>query len=111
MIFVLHSGGETTIYLVSSVFTSRPTLLLASNSFSVFLYGVYVFAQYSNIVSIDQEVMCSVQFQFFLLLLDLPDDFYSKAKLKISGDKAYPCFMPFAVRNVSDTFLLTRTLL
>jgi hypothetical protein len=27
---------------------------------------------------------------------------YSKAKLKITGDKASPCFRPFLIRNLSD---------
>ena len=36
---------------------------------------------------------------------------YSKAKLKSSGDRASPCFKPFLIGNLSDTFLPTRTLL
>ena len=35
----------------------------------------------------------------------------SKAKLKSSGDRASPCFKPFLIGNLSDTFLPTRTLL
>ena len=36
---------------------------------------------------------------------------YSKAKLKSNGDRASPCFKPFLIGNISDTFLPTRTLL
>jgi len=36
---------------------------------------------------------------------------YSKAKLKNIGVKASPCFKPFLIGNMSDKFLLTRTLL
>ena len=36
---------------------------------------------------------------------------YSKAKLKSIGDRASPCFKPFLIGNLSDTFLPTRTLL
>jgi len=30
---------------------------------------------------------------------------YSKAKLKNSGDTASPCFKPFLIENLIDTFL------
>ena len=36
---------------------------------------------------------------------------YSKAKLKSNGDRAFPCFRPFLIGNLSDTFLPTQTLL
>jgi len=36
---------------------------------------------------------------------------YSKAELKIVGDRASPCFKPFLGGNLSDTFLPTQTLL
>jgi hypothetical protein len=51
--------------------------MLASNKASLFFYGIYVFTQYINIVSIGQELMCSIEFQSFLSLLDLI--VYSKA--------------------------------
>jgi hypothetical protein len=35
---------------------------------------------------------------------------YSKAKLKISGDKAYSCFGPYWLRKLSDKYLPLRTL-
>jgi len=54
------------------VFTSRPNSLLASNTASVLLYGIYIFAQYINIVSMNQKLMCSIQLQSFLIFLDLP---------------------------------------
>jgi len=68
--------------MVFSVFTSRTTSLLASNqNFSSFLCGICVFRHYINIVSIDQEPLCSIQFQSFVIFLDLLMA-YSKAKLK-----------------------------
>jgi hypothetical protein len=36
---------------------------------------------------------------------------YSKAELKSIGDRASPCFKPFLIGNLSDTFLPTWTLL
>jgi hypothetical protein len=36
---------------------------------------------------------------------------YSKAKLKSSGDKAYPCFRPFCIGKLSDKYLPIRSLL
>jgi len=62
------------MYLVFAVFTSEPTSLLASNRASVF-YGIYVFTQYINIISTDQELMYSIQFQSFIFL-DLPDGIF-----------------------------------
>jgi hypothetical protein len=77
-----------------SVLRSGPTSLLACNRASLFFYGTYVFIQYIDIVSIDQELMYSIQFQSFLLLLDLPGDIlYSK--FKYSGDKEFHFFIPF----------------
>jgi len=52
-----------TIHLVSFVLTSRPTCLLASNKTYVIFFVIcdtYVFVQYINIVSTDQELMCSL---------------------------------------------------
>jgi hypothetical protein len=31
---------------------------------------------------------------------------YSKAKVKNNGHKVSPCFKPFVIGNMSDTFLL-----
>jgi len=47
------------------------------------LYGIYALTQYINIISIDQELICSIQFQYFLMT-------YSKAKLKSNGNKVSP---------------------
>jgi hypothetical protein len=41
----------------------------------VFFYVViYVISQNINIISIGQKLMCPIQFQSFLFLLDPPDD-------------------------------------
>jgi len=50
-----------------SASSSRPTFLLAFDRAPVFfLYGTYVFTQYINVVSIDQKLMCSIQFPSLL---------------------------------------------
>jgi uncharacterized protein YbbC (DUF1343 family) len=68
-------------HLVSSAFTSRQTSLLVLNKNSVFLYDIYVFSQYTYIISIGQKLVCPIQFQAFLVLLDPPNGvFQSKAE-------------------------------
>jgi len=47
------------MYFVFTVLISKPTCLLPS------LYDIYIFAQYIKIVSIDQELMCPIQYQNF----------------------------------------------
>jgi len=85
------------MHFVVSVFTSRPT----SNRASLFL--VYVFTQ-CIIVSIDQELMCSIQFESVVIFRNYMM-VYFKAKLKNSGDKASPCFRQFWTGNASDIFM------
>jgi len=77
------------------------------------VYVLYVFTQRVVIVvviiiiiiiSIDQGLMWSIQFQTFLIA-------YSKAKLKSTGDEAFPCSRSFRIGNVSDWFQLLGTLL
>jgi len=103
--FVPHFGDvNITIYLVSFVITTRPASLVASNRACVFLYGIYVFTQCSNIINTVQELMCSIQFQSFPMA-------YSKANLKSNGNKESPCFRPYWIGNASDTFLSTWSLL
>jgi hypothetical protein len=70
-----------------------------------------VFSQYLNvIISIEQKLMCPIQFQSFLVLLD-PLMAYSKAKVKSNGDKASPNFRPIGVQNFSERFLPTQAVL
>jgi hypothetical protein len=66
------------MYLVFSVFTSRPTSLLVSIIIAsvFFLCGIYVFTQYIIIISTDQEVVCSIQFPSVLIFLDLLDGIF-----------------------------------
>jgi hypothetical protein len=48
---------------IFSVFNSGPTSLSASNrGFCVPLYGIYTFNQYTDNVSIELELMFSIQF-------------------------------------------------
>jgi hypothetical protein len=75
---------DTNIYLVYPVYACRPTSLAASNTVSV-IYGICVFTQHINTVSMDQELMCSIHFQSFLIFLDI---------LKSGGNKTveyYQC--------------------
>lgn len=47
-------------YLVSSVFTSRPVSLSATNTASGFLLDKFcVFTHYINVISVNQKLMCS----------------------------------------------------
>jgi hypothetical protein len=48
---------DINIYLVSSGFTSS---LLASNKASVFLYGIYVFSHYINIISKGEKLVWEI---------------------------------------------------
>jgi hypothetical protein len=52
------------------MFTSTP------NSLSARLHSIYVLTQYIIIVNKDQELMCSIQFQSFLIFSDPPDGIF-----------------------------------
>jgi hypothetical protein len=67
----LHFGGETTVNLVFPAFPFIPTSLLASNSPYVFFLKIFIFPS-----GIEQELMCFVQFQSFLIFLGLPDGIF-----------------------------------
>jgi len=64
------------IFSFHCVFTSRPTSLLVLVEFCVFLYVIYVFTQVNNTVSTDQELMRYIQFQSFLIFLNLSDGIF-----------------------------------
>jgi hypothetical protein len=75
--FVLNSGDETSISTSSfSAFTSIPTILLASNLASLFFYGIYVFHEWINYISIDKKLMRSIQLQCFLGFLRLANGIF-----------------------------------
>jgi hypothetical protein len=63
------------MYLIFSVFSSRLTSLLASNTFFC-VFGIYVSNQYISIVSRDKDLVYSIQFQSFLIYLDLSEDIF-----------------------------------
>jgi hypothetical protein len=94
--FWLH---DINTHRVFSGFTSRAASLLVSNRASVLFCMVFVFSNYT-IISTGQKLMCPIQFQSFLVLLD-PPVAYSKAKWKSYGDKASPCFRPFWIGKVT----------
>jgi hypothetical protein len=61
--------------------TSPQGELIFSGFRIVLPYSIYVSARLINIISIHQELMCSIQFQFLLVFLDLPDGvFQSKVQ-------------------------------
>jgi hypothetical protein len=59
-----------------------------------FLDAISVFSHYDDIVSIGQKLVCSIQFQPFLVLLKPPNGVF-KSKVENNGEKASPCFRPF----------------
>jgi hypothetical protein len=63
------------MYLVVSVFTSRPTSLLLSERASIFLRYL-CFVYYTKIVSRDKDLMNSIHLKSFLIFLDLPDSVF-----------------------------------
>ena len=67
-------------------------------------------SQYINIIGINQKWCVPFSFKpsWFTWTLLVA---YSKAKLKSSGNRASPCFKPFLLGNLSDTFSPIRTLL
>jgi hypothetical protein len=56
-------------------------------------YGIYVISQ-SIIISIDQKLMCSIQFQPYLISWTFLM-MHFKEKLKSNGNKSSPCSRPF----------------
>jgi len=82
---------DISICLVFSVFTSRQTSLLASDRTSVFLFMVCIFSTNVciNIVSIDQGLMYSVQFQSFIFLDPLDGFCLSKNRMSVY----FECFI------------------
>jgi len=54
------------------MYTSIP-IYLRDSEILCFLYGIYIFSPYVNFISIDQELIHSIHFQF-VIFLDLPDD-------------------------------------
>lgn len=76
-----------------------------TNRFCDFLYSSYVLAQYINITSIDQKLMCPVSVLPGFLGCYLMA--YSKANLKITGNKAF-CFRQFCICNTYDRCGLSR---
>jgi hypothetical protein len=58
------------------------------------MYGIYVVSRYINVIGIGQKLMCPIQHQSFLVLLDPPDGVL-QSKVESNGVKASPCFRPF----------------
>jgi hypothetical protein len=56
--------------------TSLPVNLQQRDLLCLFFCDIYVFAQYNNIISTDQELMYSIQFQSFLTFLDVPEGIF-----------------------------------
>jgi len=49
-----------TMYLVTSVFSSRPTSLPTTIKICVFLHGLHASTQHINVIRIDQNLMCTI---------------------------------------------------
>jgi hypothetical protein len=60
-----------TRYLVLSTFPSRPTFLIESSGASVFSYCIYAPPKLIESISIKQGLICHIQFQFYLVSLDI----------------------------------------
>jgi hypothetical protein len=56
--FVLHAVRETETFSAFSTFTSRPVSLQWTNE----AYGVYALTPYINIISINDDLMCAIEF-------------------------------------------------
>jgi len=92
--YIVILSYVTTIHLVLCIHLCT-NLSIACNSLFVFIYGICVFTRYINIVSIDQELICSIQVQSFLIFFAFPNGIsFSKSKFKSNGNKA-SCFTPF----------------
>jgi len=104
------------MYLVLSAFTSSPVFLLAASKATVFFFIVCTLPPNINIISINQKLMCTIQFQSILFALTFLMA-YSMAKLKSNEGRASPSFKTFlcladdclrglCYRFRLDTFLL-----
>jgi hypothetical protein len=62
---------DKNIYVTLFVFNCTPTFLLASTK-SVYAYDIYVFDQHISIVSVNHDLMCSIQLQASLIIFDPP---------------------------------------
>jgi hypothetical protein len=70
----------------------------------VFFFMVFVFSPSNSNISIDRELMCSIQFHLFLMA-------YSREKLKSNDNETSSCFKPFWTGNVCNRLLPMQTLL
>jgi len=95
---------DINIYLIFSAFTPKPNPLLVSNRACVFFFIVFVFAQYVNIICIDQELMCSNYFQSPMIFLDLLDGLsYRKAEKQCQ--QRFPLFQTILnMKCITQTF-------
>ena len=81
------------------IITPKLSSLTMTDKFLYFyLFIVHIFTQKMNIISIDQKLMCPIQFQSLLV--------YSEMKLKQNGDKTCPCCRLFWTGSVSDMMAL-----
>ena len=62
------------VYVVFSAFTSSPiSFLVTTKASPPPFYSKYASAQYINIISINQKLVCTVYFQAFLLYPNPPN--------------------------------------
>ena len=102
---------DATMYLVFSAFTTSPISLLSTNKASAFFFIVCMLPPNLLTSSASTSSWClplnfkPSWFTWTLLMA------YSKAKLKSNGERTSPYLKQFFIRNVSNKFLPTRTLL
>jgi hypothetical protein len=90
---------DTNMYSVFSVFTYRPTSVVAINNASVLFVLVCTFP-----LLIGHKWMSPIQFQSMLVCLNHPNDIVKE--MKGNGVKASPCFRLSWRGNISDKYFL-----
>jgi hypothetical protein len=89
-------------HILSFLFTSRSTPLLASNRASVF-YGTFVFTQYINIISTNQEIiMFNLNPSWFSCIFLMA---YSTAMLRSNDNKVISFFQTILNRKCINFYL------
>jgi len=79
---VMHALHKTCAYVIFSVFNSRLVTLLPANKASLFFFVICLFPPI-NIISTNQKLMYTIQFQAILLYLNpLKGLFYTKVEIQ-----------------------------
>jgi hypothetical protein len=98
------------IYFAISVFISRQIPLLFLTFFYVLFCGIDTITQQINIISIDQYLICPVQFQTDFIFLDFPNGIIQR-KVEKQWRSSISLFYVILIRKYITQSLPTRTLL